>query len=122
MGVGVRQGPEAAEVLDPLGFTARSSLDSDDASQSRQTKEAEATWKSQGRTRSESMVSMNWFLFDLISRVFENDDFLPDRTKFAILASLHPTPAVCGLPTEVALLFIENMVAQLYEGICMVCD
>ncbi|KAJ0971303.1 hypothetical protein J5N97_019262 [Dioscorea zingiberensis] len=28
--------------------------------------------------------------------------------EFAILASLHPTPAVCGLPTEEARLFIEN--------------
>ncbi|KAJ0989845.1 hypothetical protein J5N97_008201 [Dioscorea zingiberensis] len=41
------EGPEAADVPDPLGFAGRSSLDLDDANQSRQKKEAEATWKSQ---------------------------------------------------------------------------
>ncbi|KAJ0962260.1 hypothetical protein J5N97_030088 [Dioscorea zingiberensis] len=80
------KGPEAARrPLIPWPFCFRSSLDRDDASQSRQKKEAEATWKSQGRSRSESMVSMNWFLFDLISRVFENDHFLPDGAKVSYL-------------------------------------
>ncbi|KAJ0968303.1 hypothetical protein J5N97_025220 [Dioscorea zingiberensis] len=85
------KGPEAADVPNPLGFAARSSLDPDDASQRRQKKEAEATWKSQGRSRSESMVSMNWFLFDLISRVFENDHFLPDGAKVSCLSQLTTT-------------------------------
>ncbi|KAM0942781.1 putative TMEM85/ER membrane protein complex subunit 4 [Dioscorea sansibarensis] len=41
------EGPAATDVPDPLGFAARSSLDLEDANQSRQKKEAEANWKSQ---------------------------------------------------------------------------